>query len=254
MKNRSKAFGFLAALAIVAILILYNSYLGSFSQPKNNSEKIPEVAILAKTTGSAQIFLPAVDSEGNGTLARLEVRASPGDGKTLANIENLLFFVDTQFSIQTAREVAANITGVEISKYNLIYDIDLNDSKSKVLVEGPSAGAALAVATVAAIENKKLPSDVMITGTIDPDGTIGRVGGIAEKAKIAKLAGVKTFLVPEGQGFQKTYRPVKQCEQVGGFRLCTTEYKLEQFAKPSENGLAVIEVSNVREALKYFLQ
>lgn len=63
-------------------------------------------------------------------------------------------------------------------------------------VDGPSAGATLAIAIMSALDGKKLPDDFACTGTIAPDGTIGSVGGVGHKVLAAKRAGKKRVLVP----------------------------------------------------------
>ena len=68
---------------------------------------------------------------------------------------------------------------------------------------GPSAGAALTIATIAALKHDSIRSDVVITGTINADGTIGQIGGVLEKAQAAKDIGAKLFLVPVGQGVRR---------------------------------------------------
>jgi len=136
--------------------------------------------------------LPAVDINNSGVVTTLRVTAKPGTGKTLVDIEGLLFWADTQQSIRVARQVAANITGVDINKYDLIYSIKAQAS----LIGGPSAGSALTIATIAALEGKKPSEAVMMTGTINHDGTIGPVSEILEKAKAAKQAGASMLLVP----------------------------------------------------------
>jgi len=96
----------------------------------------------------------------------------------LVNVDNLLFWVDTQYSIRTAKYVAEDIANINASDIDLIYSIETNAS----VIEGQSAGAALTIATIAILENKTLKSDVIITGTINPDGSIGSVGAILAKA------------------------------------------------------------------------
>jgi uncharacterized protein len=196
----------------------------------------------------AEINLVAVDQNGNGVTTPLTVEAKPGDGKILTNIEKLLFWVDTQYSIQIARDVVKNITKVNIDDYDLIYGIKTNAT----LVGGPSAGAALAVATVAALENKTLKNDIMITGTIEPDGTIGEVGGVLEKAKAAKDVGAKVFLVPFGQGEETYLKPEETCVRRGSFIFCETTYEQVTINIGENIGISVIEVKNIDEAIKYF--
>jgi len=196
-----------------------------------------------------RIYVPAVDNEGRGVATILKVGIKPGDGKVLVDINNILFWLDTQQSIQTAKKVAQEITKVDLSKFDLIYSLEnINAS----VVEGPSAGAALTIATIAAIEGKELNQKVMITGTINPDGTIGPVGGIIPKAQAAKEIGATTFLVPEGQGTQVNYIPEEKCERIGYFTFCTTTYKKKIENVGKSVGINVIEVKDVREAMKYF--
>ncbi len=200
--------------------------------------------------GSATIRVPAVDNEGNGVVTSLTVDSNAGEGRTLVNIDQLLFWVDTQYSIQTAKLVAENYTDVDLSEIDLVYSIDTE----AYLIEGPSAGAALTVATIAAIYNETLNSTVMITGTITPDASIGPVGGILEKATAAKDIGASLFIVPAGQATQTYYRQERTCEKIGPITYCTTEYVPETIDIEEQAGIAMEEVSNIGEALKYFLK
>lgn len=65
-------------------------------------------------------------------------------------------------------------------------------------VDGPSAGAITTVGVLAALRGDTVRQDVAMTGTINPDGTIGPVGGIPQKIDGAAAAGIKTVLVPYG--------------------------------------------------------
>lgn len=199
-----------------------------------------------------EIKIPAVGKIGGketGVIANLEVQVIPGDGKTLTNIENLLFWIDTQYSIRVAKHVAQRITGIDISNLDLIYTIETNAS----IIEGQSAGAALTIATIAALENKTLNESVIITGTIEEDGSIGRVGGIIYKAEAAKENNAKLFLVPEGQGFVTEYKPKRICEKIGFITFCRMEYEVEKVNVKEIVGIEVKEVKDIQEALKYFL-
>jgi Archaeal serine proteases len=57
----------------------------------------------------------------------------------------------------------------------------------------------MTLATIAAIENKSVPQNIAVTGTIRSDGSIGRVGGIIKKAEAAGRNGLETFYIPDGQ-------------------------------------------------------
>jgi PDZ domain-containing protein len=69
-------------------------------------------------------------------------------------------------------------------------------------IGGPSAGLSF---TLGIIDNL-LASDITggktiaVTGTIEPDGTVGDVGAVAQKAVAVRKAGAIAFLVPKGEG------------------------------------------------------
>jgi uncharacterized protein len=197
----------------------------------------------------SSIVIPAVDEEGNGVTTVLTVQAIPGQGRVLANIDKLLFWTDTQNSIRTSSKVASNITGIDPLEYDIIYTIETNATS----VEGPSAGAALTIATIAALEGKSINPDVMITGAINHDGTIGPVGEILPKARAAKEIGAELILVPLLQSQEVTYETRRYCEQIGPAQICTTEKVPRKVDISEETGIEVREVQTIQEALDYFL-
>ena len=261
----------IAALVIIVVLVAILFYVSSDSytsiepfgsQFPNGEQDLTEDEIeqleclfesvssnATEVWGESKIKVPAVDEEGRGVVTWLSVDVEPGEGRTLADINQLLFWVDTQHSIQIAKAVAANHTKINITNLDIVYAINTEAT----LVEGPSAGAALTMATVAALYNETLDPDVMITGTINLDGTIGPVGGVFEKATAAKEVGATTFLVPKGQSIQITYEQERSCERVGPFTYCRTNYVPERVDIEDRVGIEIIEVSSVAEALKYFL-
>jgi hypothetical protein len=65
--------------------------------------------------------------------------------------------------------------------------------------DGPSAGAAIAVGFIAMFKGDRLLRGTAMTGTFEPDGRIGPVGGIPDKMRAAAREGYHTMLVPRGQ-------------------------------------------------------
>ena len=63
-------------------------------------------------------------------------------------------------------------------------------------IDGPSGGAALTVAVLAAIRGLSLQPGVTMTGTVSPDGAVGIVGAVPVKVRAAADAGYKVVLVP----------------------------------------------------------
>jgi uncharacterized protein len=194
--------------------------------------------------------IPAVDDKGNGIITTLVVEAMPGTGRTLVDIDNLLFWADTQQSIRIARLVAANFTSLDITKYDLVFSIHANAT----VIGGESAGAALTIATIAALSNRSLNDKVMITGTINHDGTIGPVSEIIAKAGAAKQRGASLFLVPLLQSRDVVYETREHCENFGPTKVCTVEQLPKRIDVTNQTGIETIEVGSVKEALNYFLE
>jgi len=251
MKKGDITFTQLTIALILSFLIVFSLFYFlnfSFSQTKVITlYKVNFTVPIEKK--EVTIYIPAVDQYGNGVATKLKVEALSGKGKVLVDINQILFWIDTQQSIQIAKKVAQEITHKDLSNVDLMYTIEANVS----LVEGPSAGAAITIATIAALENKTINKSIMITGTINPDGTIGPVGGILAKAKAAKEVGATLFLVPKGQGTQINYVPKKTCEEIGPVIFCRVVYIPEKVDISKEVGIKVVEVSNIQEALKYML-
>jgi uncharacterized protein len=201
------------------------------------------------SSGFASVKIPAVDEEGNGVITAIHVQAVPGSGRVLANIDKLLFWVDTQNSIRRATQVAEKVRGINVSRYDLVYTIQANAS----VIGGPSAGAAITVATIAALENRSVNQSVMITGSVNHDGTIGPVGGILEKAQASAMAGAQTFLVPLTQSVQTVYKTRQYCEKIGWADFCTTETYPVKVDIKSDVDIGVAEVMDIQEAMEYMI-
>lgn len=208
---------------------------------------IPLVLLLISVTAQVRfIKAPAISSDGAGVITELEVEVRDGRGRILVTTEPLVG-VDTQNSEKTAVHVAQNYTGINLDDKDIIFTFfaDVN------LVDGPSAGAGMATATIAALTNKTLNPKVMITGAINPDGTIGTVGGILRKAKVVADAGATTFLIPKGQRIQT--EQVKRVQTPGpGVYIETIEpVTIDITTYTQQWGLNIIEVDNVADAITY---
>jgi predicted S18 family serine protease len=66
-------------------------------------------------------------------------------------------------------------------------------------IDGPSAGALMAVGFIAAMTGDGILPEATMTGALAPDGTVGPVGGIPEKIEAAKAVGKKVVGIPAGQ-------------------------------------------------------
>jgi ATP-dependent Lon protease len=63
--------------------------------------------------------------------------------------------------------------------------------------DGPSAGAAIALALASLFAKRKIRRDVAVTGEIDTQGRVTGVGGMGVKLETAYAAGCKTMIIPK---------------------------------------------------------
>ncbi|MEK6953678.1 MAG: S16 family serine protease [Candidatus Micrarchaeota archaeon] len=156
--------------------------------------------LFAFAAAQTSLDVPAVDAEGKGVLSEISVSSTPGNGDIFVSIVPLTG-IDTQHSEKTAVKIASELAGRDTSKLDMLFKIQ----SSAEVVDGPSAGAALTLLSYAELSKKKMRGDLTLTGSIEPDGSIGKVGGIFEKAKaVANFEGAnfKVFLIPRGQRIQ----------------------------------------------------
>ena len=208
----------------------------------------PEQIFYVNDSSMTTLRVPAVDKNGNGVIATLSVDAKPGIGRTLVDINQILFWADTQDSIRTAKIVAQDVTGMDLSGYDIIYSIQANAS----VIEGPSAGAAMAIATILELEDRTFNEDVSITGTLNEKGEIGKVSGIVAKAQAIEAADMHLLVVPSGQKTYTVYSQEKSCEDYLLTKICRSVTKPKDVDVEEEVEIRVVEANNIQEALKYF--
>ncbi|GAB6135890.1 S16 family serine protease [Thermococcus prieurii] len=197
------------------------------------------------------IHAPAVAKTATGGLkgvvTEFVITVTPGHGHVYIETWPLAQ-VDMQASARLAAQVAGRVLGVNMSRYDVFIQVRANTS----IIGGPSAGGTMTVGIIAALKGWKINPNVMMTGMINPDGSIGPVGGILEKAAAAHQAGVKLFLIPEGQRIQ--YVQETQKKEVGGVIEINSETKPVDVVKYAEQrwGLKVVEVKDIYQAVYYF--
>ncbi len=212
---------------------------GTGTQPHISSEHIATANIVAVRSDTRK-----------GVLGKVRVEVKEGSGRVLVST-NPFIEPDTQESARTAVEVAASYTHSDISSYDFIISFDINGT----LIGGPSAGAAITAATIAALDGRKVREDVAITGTIERDGSIGRIGAVYEKALAAERNGMSLFLVPDGQS-EVVFWERKEVERhIGPFTFINVYYEprridLKEYMKGK---MDVKEVSTIYDVVKYMI-
>jgi PDZ domain-containing protein len=87
------------------------------------------------------------------------------------------------------------LVGVSLARrYQVPVQIQLDTSD----ISGPSAGLAMTLAIIDQLTPGDLTGakNIAVTGTIDPNGNVGEIGALEQKAVAARAAGAKVFIVP----------------------------------------------------------
>jgi len=245
----------LALNVILSCALLYELQRSTPSASSTSASGNAEVAIGASYSHNASsIYIVGVVSEGSyvyrGVTMTLQGALTGGEGKVYVSTTPKIG-IELQEAAETAFEAAQRFTGIDASKLDLLLSVTGNESI--YVVDGPSAGAAVAVLASSLLLNVPIRRDVVITGAIDELGNIRQVGGIVYKAEAAAKAGAKVFLVPPGQSKDFIYVTVER--RVGPFiyiRYYPQLVDVEEYLKTRGYDVDVVEVSTLEEAFAYF--
>jgi PDZ domain-containing protein len=95
----------------------------------------------------------------------------------------------------TSGRICLGVSSQEFVTYQFPVNVKINTE----LVGGPSAGLAFTLAIIDDLTPGSLTGgrQVAVTGTIEPDGHVGEVGGVEQKAITARTNGVHLMIVPK---------------------------------------------------------
>jgi uncharacterized protein len=205
---------------------------------------------------NVSVYAPAVAQTENGyegVISTITV--------TIQNSGSGRVFVDTlpltQVDMQGSARLAVKVAGAFVKNDK---SLDVNPDEfdyffvirtSAPVIGGPSAGAVMTLATIALLENWTIDKNLVMTGMINPDGSIGPIGGIPYKVDAANSVGATRFLIPKGQ---MTYtETVTETTTINGWTQIITkpvtrnvsEYAMDNY------GMEVFEVEDINEVLLY---
>lgn len=134
-------------------------------------------------------------SVGGDTL-QIEVNIMPGKGELkLTGKLGDVMKESAQTGVSYIRSIASKYQLAE--NYFETHDIHIHIPEGAVPKDGPSAGITMATAMLSAIVEKPVRADLAMTGEITLRGRVLPIGGLKEKILAAKMAHIKTILVPE---------------------------------------------------------
>jgi len=242
--------GILIILVVIGTF-LYGLYVGSGSFTGIGNEVQFEVLELhgAKVINSKIV---GVNGQDQGVVERLITEIRPnGSGLVLVNVNDVLADVQAQLSARVAVQVAKNFTKMDLSEVDIIFHIKANAG----VVGGQSAGSTMAISLIAGLLDKELREDIIMTGSINPDGAMGNAGKIKEKAFAARDAGAKIFVIPPAYDEEVyTYKKVKGCKTYDIFEYCEVKYAPNSDDLQGVWGIKVVQVDNIKDIIEIYFK
>ncbi len=197
-----------------ALFIMSFLFSGCPAKPKPVTPETPESSIAQ--TPTHQYPAPAIKSNYSVSVDVVAYR----QGKQMG----VMFPVQITVGPNTDKEPNVSISGdlsgglgsswragVWMSAYQAATSVgrDLTDyavtSRGHGLIDGPSSSGLFTAAMMAAMMGVPVKTDFTMTGTVNPDGTIGPVGGIPNKFQAAIKKGKKVLGYPVGQRFAQDH-------------------------------------------------
>lgn len=205
------------------------------------------------------VYAPAVASTSEGYVGVISTITvtiqNKGSGRVFVDTLPLTQ-VDMQGSARLAVKVASalvqndNNSNVDPSSYDYFFVVRTDAP----IIGGPSAGAIMTVATVGLLMNRSLDTQTVMTGMINPDGSIGPVGGIPQKIDAAWSVGAKRFLIPNGQGTYTEMETTTETTSGGWVKTVTKPVvkTVEDYVIEQGYEIEVLELADIYEALENY--
>lgn len=161
-------------------------YLGKPKYRQDTINEKPEIGIVRGL---------AWTSVGGDTL-QIEVNIMPGEGKI--DLTGQMGDVMKE-SARTALSYVRSVSDKHhiSAQFYKETDFHIHIPEGAVPKDGPSAGITMATALLSAVTKKPVRADLAMTGEITLRGRVLPIGGLKEKMLAAKMAQVKTVLVPK---------------------------------------------------------
>ncbi len=160
----------------------------------------PATAFPRSVTINTLSYYTAADGTADGRCTPVQITVDKNPTKTLkvAFIEDS---IDSYGGMWRAAAWMATVMAADVTGFNPLSTQVSFERQGRV--DGPSAGGLMTAGVLAALRGDTLRADAAMTGTINPDGTIGPVGGIVHKMVGAAKSGKKLVLIPHGLRYEK---------------------------------------------------
>jgi uncharacterized protein len=190
----------LLAAAVGALVV---AAVGTAAYVRSDKPPATPTAVAATTTtapsrdGEAVVkavwFKSTTPAQGGTSDVNVRVQKNPNDGASVGVIEQ--FAGGTGDTWRTATWLAAfnasRAVGTSLVDHEYLV-------RAGGHIDGPSAGMLMTATMMALLRDKKVDPLATMTGTVNPDGSAGPVGGVPQKMQGAKESGIKRFGYPMG--------------------------------------------------------
>jgi uncharacterized protein len=196
---------------------------------KNGSTVLPLPAAPSKALVDAMfVKLGAGTPSGGSTPVKLSTSPNSDGSVQVGVYEELVGGTGAQWraGVWVSAFVAASTLGKDLTDFTF-------SASSTGYIDGASASGLMAGGFLAAMTGEKVDPTVTMTGIINPDGTIGPVGGIPEKFAGSIEKGKKKLGYPIGMRWAKSEATGKMIDLV---------------ALAKDKGAVAVEVADVHEA------
>lgn len=150
------------------------------------------VAVDGKAVATSTAAVAAIRARRAGDTITFEVRPGGRDGPTRT----------VQITSQEQPEAPGQpLVGFQLRTRKQHFDLPFPVSIDSQNIGGPSAGLAFTLAVLDALTPGELTGgrQVAVTGEINVDGSVGEIGGVAQKAAAVEASGARVFLVPAAE-------------------------------------------------------
>jgi ATP-dependent Lon protease len=161
-------------------------YLG---QPRVFSESLEAITESGIATGLA--WTPV-----GGEILFIEATRMPGKGHLILTGSLGEVMKESAQAASSYLRSQSHALGIDLSNYDK-YDLHIHVPSGATPKDGPSAGVTIVVALASLLTQRRVRSDMAMTGEISLRGRVLRVGGIKEKVLAAARFGVKHVILPD---------------------------------------------------------
>lgn len=222
-----------SAIKLTSLLLVLTLLISACSGSSNDEDERKTTESIGGTVELQPLFYSETSDgyEGGVRDITIELSESKKDAISVAISDDEVEGSGAQWEAAAwnAMAVSTLVTGASLNKRQFIVD-------ASGFIDGPSAGALMTVGAISLIRGDKIKRNVTMTGTINPDGTVGPVGGIQYKLEGAAEANKRLVLIPAGQSVE----------------LDENGREVDLIELGEDLGIRVREVSSIYEAYEAF--